>query len=111
MRLKRSLVDSADGSLKQKVYIDELEEHELQIGTDPTIQLQRKSIAKPSFQSPIMRDLQTPAAHRLLRHLAALVKGNKALAVGSRRQLRGRDLEQAALGRSVESAELDAGNS
>lgn len=43
-------------------------------------------------------------------HLAALVEGNEALAIGSGGKLRGWDLEQAALGRSVESSKLDTGS-
>lgn len=51
---------------------------------------------------------KTPAATDFCeRHLAALVEGDEALTISGRRQLGGRDLEQAALGGTVEGSELD----
>lgn len=68
-----------------------------------------KEIITQPFSSSFRIDLQrTPAATDFLeRHLAALVEGDKALAISGRRQLGGRDLEQAALGGAVEGSELD----
>lgn len=68
-----------------------------------------KEIITQPFSSSFRIDLQrTPAATDFIeRHLAALVEGDKALAISGRRQLGGRDLEQAALGGAVEGSELD----